>query len=247
MRTILGLGLFIVAASGGCVSGDRPPEPARVPGPQERQISTDAQLSKPLPDGQTQVPAPPYNDGPVVSQDVPEMPRFVEAYNKVGRPRLVVWVSGANGAGYDEAAARSIDYGAVQTELSDWLSAGGRVGIISPEAARQALSPQQAQALNSGQGIHGKDVADQVHADVLVSVRAEVTHQNGNSPVVRMIADASNLAGGESIGRALVDMPPPLGKAEIDNYTRVLARHLMIEMATSWTAFGTNAPPAEPH
>jgi hypothetical protein len=219
-----------------------------VPGPQERQVSADTQLSKPLPDAsQAQLPAPPYNDGPEVSQDVPEMPRFVEAYSKVGRPRLVVWVSGANGTGYDEAAGRSIDYGAVQTELSDWLSAGGRVAIISPEAARQALSPQQAQALNSGQGIHGKEVADQVHADVLVSVRAEVTHQGGNGPVVRMIADASNLAGGESIGRAFVDMPPPLDKPEIDRHTRELARHLMTEMANAWTSFGTNPPATEPH
>ena len=246
MRSVLGIGLMVSVWAGGCMS-DRSPEPARVPGPQERQVSSDPQLSKPLPDGSQQLPPPPYNDAPLVNQATPETARFVDAYTKVGRPRIVVWVSGPLGGGYDEAAARSIDYSAVQTELSDWLSAGGRVAIISPEAARQALAPQETQALNSGQGVNGRRVSEQIHADVLVAVRAEVTHQSGSGPVVRVTADASNLAGGESIGRAFVDMPPPLDKPEIENLTRVLARHLMTEMADSWTSFGTNPPATEPH
>jgi hypothetical protein len=247
VRLIGGFALLVGVAAG--CSQDRPPEVARVPGPQERQMASDTQLSKPLP-GESQAPLPPppfNNDVPLVGQEVPEMPRFVEAYNRVGRPRLVVWVSGATAQGYDEAAARSIDYGAVQAALSDWLSAGGRVAILSPEAAHQALSPQQAQALNSGQVTNGKQISDQIHADILISVRAEVTHQGGSGPVVRVVADASNLAGGESIGRAFVDMPPPLDKPEVDSLTRFLARKLMTEMTGSWTAFGTNPPTTEPH
>jgi hypothetical protein len=247
VRAILGLGLAMILAGGGCAGGDRPPQPARVPGPQERQMASETQSAKPLP-GQspTEIPPPSFNDAPLVSQDAPETARFVEAYNKVGRPRLVVWVTGTP-TGYDEGAGRSIDYAAVQTILSDWLSAGGHVAIISPEAAHQALSPQQQQNLSSGQGINGKEISNQVHADVLVAVRGEVTHQTSGGPAVRLVADASNLAGGESIGRAVIDIPPPLDEPQINSYTRFMARKLMVEMTGAWTAFGENPPTTAPH
>ena len=58
---------------------------------------------------------------------------------EVGSPRLLVWVAHENQAGYDEVAARAIDYAAMQTILTDWFSSGGAVSVISSQAARQSL------------------------------------------------------------------------------------------------------------
>jgi len=134
----------------------------------------------------------------------------------------------------------------MQTILTDWFSSGGRVAVISAQAARQSLTPQQTQNLDAGQNVNGKDVNDRIHADVLVLVRAEPTRQSGNGPAVRLVADASNLAGGESIGRAVVDVPPPLDKPQLNTYTRFLARKLMKDMTGSWTSFGAGGQPGNP-
>ena len=248
MRRVLGLagaGLLTVAMVWGCGGSDTtpPPSSARVPGQYERRMATDWQ-AKPLPGPSgDELPPPPFADAPLVSQQAPETQRFVDAYDRVGRPRILVWVSHSGDAFYDEAAARSIDYDAVENILADWLSAGGRVATIAPEAARQALTPQQAQSLNSGQAGNGQDLADRVRADVLVLVRAQPTRQSGEGPAVRLVADASNLKGGESLGRAVVDVPPPLDKPKINTYTRFLARKLMTDMTGAWSAYGGGPPP----
>src|SRR6185312_6520792 len=81
----VGIGLMALAVQSGCQS-DRvpPPEPARVPGPGERRMSDSGEMAKPLPaPARDDVPAPPFNDVPLVSQEAPEVPRYVEAYDKV--------------------------------------------------------------------------------------------------------------------------------------------------------------------
>lgn len=242
MAIFCGVALTALALCG-CHNEPPPPAAARVPGAYERRLSTDAP-AKPLSDSSGQdLPSPPFNDQPLVSQQTPEGARFVEAYQKVGQPRILVWVSHAAGQYYDEAAARSIDYDAIDNILIDWLSAGGRVAVISPEAAHQALSPQQAQNLNNGDSGSGPEIAERLRADVLVMVHAQPTRQNSGGPTIRMVADASNLKGGESIGRAVVDVPPPLEKPQINTYTRYLARKLMADMTNSWTGFVANPPP----
>jgi hypothetical protein len=245
VRNALISGMLLTAVAGCASDVGSSPAPARVPGPTERNMTEGIAISKPLPDpSHDEVPTPPFNDPALVSQEEPELPAFVNAYNKVGRPRIVVWVTSASGMSYDEAAARGIDYAALQNILTDWLSAKGQVAMISPEAARQALSPQQAQNLSDGQLTSNKEVAERIHADILVMLRAEPTRQSGNGPAVRLVADVSNLAGGESIGRAVVDVPPPLDKPQLNTYTRFLARKLMADMTNAWSSFG--APDTQP-
>ena len=246
MRNALISGLLVSAITG-CARDTAPaPAAARVPGPSERQMTEGIAISKPLPDSsRDEIPAPPFNDAPLVSQEAPETPKFVDAYNRVGHPRMLVWVMHGAGANYDEVAARSIDYAAMQNLLSDWLSAGGRVAIISSDLAEQGMTPQQTQALNDGHAANSKELSDRVHADILVVVRAQPTRQ-GNGPAVRLVADASNLAGGESLGRAVVDVPPPLDKPQINTYTRFLARKLMLDMTTAWSSFGAKDDQSAP-
>jgi hypothetical protein len=63
---------------------------------------------------------------------------------------------------------------------------------------------------------------------------------------VRLVANASNLKGGESLARAVVDVPPPLEKTKLNNYTRFVARKLMRDMTAAWTQFGGPPPESAP-
>jgi hypothetical protein len=49
-----------------------------------------------------------------------------------------------------------------------------------------------------------------------------------------------NTRGGESLGRAVVDIPPPMEKTTLNRYTRFMARKLMDEMINAWL---NNPPP----
>lgn len=182
---------------------------------------------------------PPFTDVPLIVQNPPEQRAYLRAYEDVGRPRILVAVnrdvapaSSAARTGADEGrAVRTIDHEAVEVILTDWLAADGQVDILSPQAAANPLSDQQKQELRSGDT---DDVARDTGADVVVSVRSRMTEQAGEHLMLRMVAEAVNARDGRSIGRAVVDVPPPLDKPQINKYTRFLARKLMDGMILSW-------------
>ena len=148
---------------------------------------------------------------------------------------------------YDEAAAKSLDYEALESVLADWMSAGGKVGIVSPTMARQRLTDEQLKDLQSNRPRMLGEVARDLDADILIQVQAHPTRQTQDGLEFRLIAEAINVRGGESIGRGVVDVPPPLDKPKINKYTRFLARKLMDGMVGSWESFAgrpEGAPPA---
>ena len=90
------LGLAMVWA-GGC-STDRSVEPAPVPAPGNPHSRIEYDEPKPLPDQsqywhRAEVPEPPFDDVPLVSQRTPEQGRFEQAYRGVGKPRITVFVN----------------------------------------------------------------------------------------------------------------------------------------------------------
>lgn len=135
---------------------------------------------------------------------------------------------------YDEVAARSLDYEAVENVLSDWLSADGKVTLISPSMTRTRLTDQEVAELQAGRPTVLREIAEKLDADVLIQVQARPTRQTYEGLEVRIIAEAFNTKGGETLGRAFVDVPPPLDKPQINKYTRFLARKLMMELTKSW-------------
>ncbi len=291
---------------------DTTPPPPRVPVPaadrQAMMIHRDEVKPLPPPRPEDRVPPPPFDDVPLVAQQAPEQPAFVDAYRRVGAPRIVLFVNrtlegsiipvnheapivsieqtrksstGVNvetrdtstrqrryrdetrdrtdrfeskgpaeyrettdvylhPGQYDEVAARSIDYEAIENIMSDWLACNGQVAIISPIMARQRLSDQQVKELQEGRPQVLSEIVQQLGADILIQVQAHPTRQSSEGLEVRIIAEALNIKGGQSIGRAVVDVPPPLEKTTINRYTRFLARKLMDGMIGSWTA----PPPA---
>jgi hypothetical protein len=139
---------------------------------------------------------------------------------------------------YDEVNAKSLDYEAIENIMTDWLACNGQVTVVSPTVARQRLTDQQVRDLQQGRPQVASELAQQLNADVLVQVQAHPTKQTQQGLHVRLVAEAINVKGGESIGRAVVDMQPPLEKTTINRYTRFLARKLMDGMIGTW-----NGPP----
>jgi hypothetical protein len=214
---------------------------------------------KPLPPPRTAdtTPPPPYNDAPIIDQQPPEQPAFVDAYHRVGSPKIVLFVNRTlegdviaahddrylHHGQYDEADAKSLDYEAIENIMTDWLAADGQVTIISPIMARQRLTDEQVKEIQQGRPQAMSEAVHQLGADIFVQVQAHPTQQTSHGLEIRLIAEAINVKGGESLARAVVDVPPPLEKTTINKYTRFLSRKLMDGMMSAWLA---PPPPQSP-
>lgn len=145
----------------------------------------------------------------------------------------------------DEAALSTLDYQAMEKILADWMSCGGQVRIISSDYLASQLSPEDMQALSEGKPVAMGDLAQKVGADILIQVQAHPTHQT-NGLQVRLVAEAMNVRGGDQIGSAVVDVPLPMEKPQINQYTRFIAAKLMTGMAGAWNSYIANPPPPPP-
>lgn len=145
---------------------------------------------------------------------------------------------------YDEVQAKALDYVAVENILTDWLASNGQVTIISPTMVRQKLTPEQIKDLESGHPQVLSEIAQQLGTDVLVQAQARPTRQTLQGLQVRLIAEAMNIKGGDSIARAVVDIAPPLDKPQINTYTRYVARKLMDDMIGAWSNPAPGPSPA---
>lgn len=303
------LSAAVLAALSGCGSGSNSGSVKRVSVPDQPELQS-PRVGKPMPaPTRDDVPPPPFDDVALVSQQAPETPEFVKAYNAVGRPPICVFVNRtlqgeiipvnpndplakventrSSNAGvtvekkdtqtsdgiyhgdrreqtdrfeskgpaqykettavylrpgqYDELAAKSLDYEAVENILTDFLSADGQVAIISPTLARQKLTDQQEKDLESGKLVVNSELVKQLGAAILVQVTAHPTRQTQQGLQVRLVGEAMNIRDGQSIGRVVVDVPPPLEKTQINKFTRYCARKLMRDMTMTWSA-----PPMTP-
>ncbi|MGB7156831.1 MAG: hypothetical protein WBD40_02120, partial [Tepidisphaeraceae bacterium] len=191
-----------------------------------------------------------YDDAPLLSQPLPEGRAFVEAYNRVGRPRIAIFVSrivqagpASGDAGAADPLARGaadlaeVDQQAVETVLADWIACDGQVSVLSPMMIRQKLTDQQFADLERGRPGAVAEIAHQLGADVLVQTQARVLRSPAPDapPEVRIIAEAINVREGDSIARALADVPAPLDKGRLDGVARHLVRKLMNGMTTAWS------------
>jgi hypothetical protein len=171
---------------------------------------------------------PPFYDPPLVSQRPPEQRAFVDAYRRVGAPRITLFV-----AGLEDSRNTNIDFNAVEAIMTDWLAADGQVTLIAPTIARRQLSNPQTR----------NELAQQLAAQVVIYVQAATTPNSPDGKDLRIVAQAINTQGGQQIGRAVVDVPPMLDKPQINDYTRYLARKLMDDMTETWNTMPAQAPP----
>jgi hypothetical protein len=256
-----------VAAVAGCASSDPPPPqsdpPIRVlhsgPGTQA--------IDLPMPDPAPTVPPVGFDDPAIVTQEMPEEPAFVARYNAVGSPRILVFVNRdltgmqmpvapggtvhyPDGSSVysptgttDSEGARAIDYELIESIMSSDLSAGGRVTMVSPVAARGRLSDAEFADLRSGRPQMLGEIARKLQCDVLVRVTAKPSIQSG---AVRLVAEAMNVQGGQQLAQSAVDVPPPLVKTTLNNYCRFVTRQLMAGMTAQWARIPVSAAQTPP-
>src|SRR5438552_6107013 len=88
---LLFLGLLVFSLS--CRDNSPPPPRVPVPSTDNRQAYLPPQAPKPI-ENNWPPPGPGmYDDEPLVSQHPPEGKAFIEAYSRVGHPRIVVFVN----------------------------------------------------------------------------------------------------------------------------------------------------------
>src|SRR5215218_850787 len=110
----------------GCADKSVPPPRVFVPPVHDGAPLHAREADRPLPREafETDPPSAPFDDPPVVSQQIPGQAAFVDAYTRVGRPRIAFTVNNPNRA---DRWTRSIDYQALKTTLADWFASNGQV------------------------------------------------------------------------------------------------------------------------
>jgi hypothetical protein len=243
-KAIVGILLGVTV---GCSSDYAPRYVERVPvaGPGARntrpyETERSAGLGRDVP------PESPFYNEAMAGQRTAEQASFEQAYRAVGRPRIMVFVGrsaegGAKAPG--DVQVGSIDDTVVENVLTDLLACQGAVDIVSPTVVRQRLAEAQARVGQANRLQAMRDVAQQLETDVLVYVTAQPT-----GPEARLVGEAVNVKGGQQIGRAVVEIPPPLEKGTLNRYTRLVARKLMMDMTQNWMSpeGPTTRPPAGP-
>src|SRR5262249_9587484 len=130
-------------------------------------------------------------------------------------------------------SVKSLDYEAMENILTDWIASNGQVTVVSPTLARARLTQAQIAKLEAGEALVLADLAQRLDGGIFIQVQAHPTRQS-YGPAVRLVAEAINVRGGQSLGRAVVDVPPPLDKNQLNKYTRFIARKLMDDMTGAW-------------
>lgn len=264
--------VFMIFALAACATaaaiGCKAPAPARVPVPAGRDESFGRDPVKPMPGDidDSSADAQNLNDPPLVTQHPPEEPAFVEAYNHVGRPRIAVFVNRTPDgalipAGAPEAPGGSIfsatpadqnsvrineAYVTMENHLTDLFAANGQVTVLSPVMVRQKLSEDQIKEIQAGNAQQLGKVAQEIEADILVQAQVIPIEQTPKGLRARVLAEAINTRGGQSIARAFVDIDPPIDRGRIEQSSRFLARKLMDGMTTTWTTMADNPPVPPP-
>lgn len=152
---------------------------------------------------------------------------------------------------YDDAAMSALDYSEMESLISDWMQAGGQITLISPSYLRAHLSDDQMKQLQNGKASGLDAVSKTTGADIFIQVQAHPA-KRGDQLIVLLVGEAINIQGGESLSHASVEMPTPIDRTELNNYTRFLTRKLIHGMVQTWSsapppASGAAAPaPAPP-
>jgi hypothetical protein len=248
-------GLLVALAA--CQTPPVGPTPANVPvqnPPTSPPAVYPADIPKPLPqqDTESEPPPPAFGDPPLVDQRLPEEAWFVGTYNHVGRPRIAVFVNRTLAGSlmgeydnstpgylqpgqYDDASLATLDYEEMESLLQDWFSCDGQVTLISPDFIRSHMTDQDVAALQAGKASGLDALSKSTQADVLVQVQAHPVRRN-DQVVVLLVAEAINIRGGESLAHASVEMPTPIDRYTLNNYTRFLTRKVIHELTNAWNA-----------
>ena len=236
--TLLAIGLAgAIALASGC----RTPPPPRIQIPVDSQgneyTTRQHDPTKPLPPSATQSAAEPAPSSspdrvlvvpPTRAQAPAVSQAYLESYDRVGRPRLLVLVDRS------DPSSRSMvpgDYDTLERVVRDALAAEGQIAVVPSSAARQ-LNDQQLKAMQAGDTKALADIGNQLHADVIVGVRVAPSATEREDR--QITATARNARDGQQIATAASSIPPPPQRRQLDFAGRLLAERLVDELAGAW-------------
>ena len=246
-RLLLAIGLTgLVALATGC----RTPPPPRIQIPIDTQGNDYTTYQhdpvKPLPPSATQAAVDDPNAPPTQQYRAAQQPTqapavsqaYLESYDRVGRPRLLVLVD------RPPQTPRAIvpgDYDTLERVVRDALAAEGHVAVVPASAARQ-LNDAQRSAIRGGDAKALADAGQQLHADVIVQVSVP-SSAAAEREETQITATARNARDGQQIATAAAAIPPPPQRRQIDFAGRLLGERLVDELAAAWENLA-RIPPA---
>jgi hypothetical protein len=135
---------------------------------------------------------------------------------------------------YDSIGASADDYEMIEASLVKYFNDSGRVQIQDSDAARAKMDRAQVLRLENGDPAAARLLGVELKQDILIRVTAKPTRHSSGGPAVRLIAKAVGTADARNLGTAMVDMPLPMSKTNINVFTRYIAEGLMGDMAKKW-------------
>jgi hypothetical protein len=230
-----------------------------IPAPNETQAYVPVPAPKPLPPEATgEYPGGP--NGPpvaIVRQPLPEEPNFVRSYQAARSPRIMVFVNrtiqgellphdvlaqataGASGK-YDSIGASRTDYEAIELSLLNYLSAPG-VDVRDSDVLRAKMNREEVLRLENNDRSVVPLIKSEFQTDILIQVAATPTSHASAGQAVRMLAKAIRTTDARVMASDYQDLPLPMTKTVINEFTRQIARNLMAQMANVW---GNGGEPA---
>lgn len=238
MRAIVPLlAIGLATALAGCKNTP----PPRVPVPSESggnpYTTYQHDSAKPLPSSadphvQPSSPAQPPPPPPPQPPTVPQS--YLDAYDRVGRPRLLVLVDPAD---RPEKSLVPGDYEMLERVVHETLSAGGQVAIVPASAVRERIGPQQLRDLADGRATALADVGSALRADVLIEIKPSATNDQ-----TQLTATARNVRDGQQIATVTSTVQAASPRRQIDFAGRLLGERMVDALADAWDRLAR--PPA---
>ena len=136
------------------------------------------------------------------------------------------------------------DYQAVEMSITQYFNNSGKVDVRDSEAARAKLDREQVLRIENGDSAANRLLATEHLADVIVHITASPTTQSAYGRAVRLNAKAVGTTDGRLLGVCSLDLPLPLTRPIINDFTRHMTEELMKQMAIKW-AVGPEYDPIE--
>jgi hypothetical protein len=244
---LIAIGLSLAAALASLTSCRTPPPPRiQVPSETDGNPYTTYKHDevKPLPPSATQSlddasavgpsSAAPRASDPVVAPPPgppPVSQSYIEAYDRVGRPRLLVLVERPS-----SASPRAIvpgDYELVERVVGETLAARGQVMVVPSSIVAEKIDAQQFADIHAGRADALADAGGKLRADVLVQVKL-VPPGTGGASDTQLTATARNTRDSQQIATASAALGNPPQRRQLDFAARLLSERLADELAGAW-------------
>jgi hypothetical protein len=217
------------------LAGCKNTPPPRVPVPSESggnpYTTYQHDSAKPLPspaDPQAQPSSPAQPPPPPQPQPQPPVvpQSYLDAYDRVGRPRLLVLVDPPD---RPEKSLVPGDYDLLERVVRESLSAGGQVAVVPASAVHERIGPQQLRDLAAGRSTALADVGNALRADVLIEIKPTAANDQ-----TQLTATARNVRDGQQIATVTSTVQAASPRRQIDFAGRLLGERMVDALADAW-------------